>query len=217
MRWREHTVYLRERVLAGMPPQLRRRLRRSRDTVQRIESRVRAQLPERWGGAPATADVTCRRLDETDRMRLEALRPFEQAPGDDLDAIGRLEDETRFAYGVFVHLQLVAAGFCIALGEPSVPFAAALFAADYVHPDFRRRGLSHALHDGRLRELRTLGCQRVFAWVAPENMAAQASLRASGFVDASAVQSMSLTAPTARHRLLVCALDGRRHGASSNH
>jgi GNAT superfamily N-acetyltransferase len=201
---RHNTLRLRERALAGLPPQLRRMLRRSRDRIQRIESRLRARLPERWGGAPV--HVVCQRLYETDRRSLEALRPFEQAPGDDVDAIGPLEDETRFAYGVFVHQRLVAAGFCIGLAACTERFACALFAADYVHPDVRRRGLSHALHAGRLDELRRLGCRRVLAWVAPENAAAHASLRASGFVDVSAVQALAPSAPTARHRLMRCEL-----------
>jgi GNAT superfamily N-acetyltransferase len=212
MRRHRNILHPRERVLAALPPQLRRILRKTRDRMQRLESQLRVQLPESWGGAPAAVDVVGRRLREADRALLEALRPFEQAPGAEVDALGPLEDETRFAYGVFVRQQLVAAGFCVDVSASNQPFAHACFAADYVHPKFRRRGLSHALHAGRLHELRRLECQRVFAWVAPENAAAHASLRTNGFVDAGVVETSALTAPSALHRLLACELPpARRH------
>lgn len=193
---------MRAALLSRLPLALRARLRRRRDTLQRLESRLRARLPQRFGGAFASQQLHARVLTLKDRRQLGALHGVDVPEGyfdEKLQPRGDL-----FAMGIYFREQLVAAGYCKALDPPPRPFGRTLFYADHVHPSFRRRRVGRALHRARLCRLRELGADEVFAWVHPCNYAALASLMACGFqvCERQAVWGE----PTAEHVLLTLLL-----------
>jgi ribosomal protein S18 acetylase RimI-like enzyme len=112
-----------------------------------------------------------------------------------------------FGVGVFVRDQLIAVGYCRALGPDDRPFQRALLYAGYVDPRWRLRHVGRVLHHERLAQLQCAGGEEAFAWVEPRNIASIASLRACGFRQV-ARQTLWGQAST-EQVLLRCAL-GRR-------
>lgn len=189
----QHT---RAALLAKLPPDLRVQLRRCRDALRHVEARVRAHLPQLLGGPIGQEQLQCRDLMEHDRIALERLHamPVEHF------AKTAIHTDSVFVTGVYFRQQLIAAGFCRAIGQSQRPFSRALFYADYVHLGFRRRHVGRALHRARLAKLRALGAEEVFAWVDPDNPVALAALRACGFREVP--QQPLWGRPTAAHQLL---------------
>jgi hypothetical protein len=200
---RPHERSTRERLLSTLAPSLREQLRRGRDHLQHLQSRIRARLPVRWGGRFPLQALHSRRLGLNDSALLSSLRaPSLQSMAAD-DSGRTLDDPRQFCVGVFAAGQLVGAGWCIALSEPPNAYQNVLFAADYVRPECRGRGVARALHAARLSELAPFRPRGIFAWVERSNRAARASLLASGFACMSdATIPRWLERPSSTHSLL---------------
>lgn len=165
---------LRAAILSAISPRLRARLRGGRDALRFFEARVRARLPRRFGGHIAQAQLHARRLNSADRSAVAQLRA---AP----EHLASLESTSFFGVGVFVRGELIAVGYCRALGPDQRPFQRALLYAGFVAPRWRLRHVGRVLHRERLAQLRRAGAEEAFAWVEPRNVASLASLRACGF------------------------------------
>ena len=187
------------------PPALRAWLRSpwraGRDVLQRLEARVRARLPPRWGGPIADEQLVARQLTDADRAGLTQLR----AAAPELFEHAAVSGVHFFGVGLFLRDALVAAGFCRALGPAEQPYERALFYADFVTARLRRRHLGRALHRARLEQLRLRAAQQVFAWVEPHNGAARASLYACGFEETA--REPIWGEPSVDHILLRCELE----------
>jgi GNAT superfamily N-acetyltransferase len=190
---------------AFVPQPTRERLRRVRDHLQQLDSALRRQLPERYGGRFSPATLLARRLADQDYPVWLRLRPVLQ-----LEAAEPLCARDRVWVGIFAHGRLLATGLCLARGDTAEPFRQTLFASDFVHPRYRRRGLAQTLHAARLALLETMGTSCVYAWIDPNNGAAVAALRAQHFREASA--TLLPDRPSPQHRLLSRQLQPRAAG-----
>jgi GNAT superfamily N-acetyltransferase len=150
-------------------------LRKARGALQRAESKARERLPEALGGRFSSDALTLRVLSDEDHAALQALRP----------PAGRVPNGPRiFVVGALLGDQLIASGACSAVGpSDAAPFEHVLFAADYVAPRFRRRGVARLLHGARLEVAAGRGARVAYAWVDPENHASLAGFRTAGFME----------------------------------
>ncbi len=179
-----------EALISHLPLVVRPWLKRARDRAQRLESRLRARLPQALGGRFDDASAECRCLTPADAEAFDNLRPRSGAGATTTSML--TASNARFFMSVFVRGRLVGVGHCLLAGAgSSLPAGHALFAADFIDPAFRRRGLARRLHAARLAELARRGVSTAVAWVNPQNHAALACLAGGGFVRASNARSVA--------------------------
>ncbi|HKP56791.1 MAG TPA: GNAT family N-acetyltransferase [Polyangiales bacterium] len=183
----------RARILVALPPELRGALRATRSALQRIESRVRKGLPQRLGGRLAPDALQCRLATDADAPEFHALRE-----------IRRLCGENFFVLGVWHARELIACGTCVSVGpSDAAPFEHVLFAADYVAPHFRRRGVASNLHRARIDAAARRGTRIAYAWVSESNPASRGALAAASFVQVPQARRPAWLNPPAPAHLLL--------------